>query len=88
MIDTDFVFIGFDDDHHNRLCSTCNGSGEGLYEGSRCRDCLGSGEARTAAERAEAEDCDEDPDDFDDEPGDIDSDECFNPYTGGYDDDC
>jgi len=26
------------------ICSGCNGSGEGMYEGSRCRDCGGSGE--------------------------------------------
>ena len=25
------------------ICSTCNGSGEGMYDGSTCRDCRGSG---------------------------------------------
>ena len=24
-------------------CPTCNGSGEGMYDGSRCRTCKGSG---------------------------------------------
>lgn len=30
----------------NELCTTCNGSGEGMYEGSRCSSCGGGGEAR------------------------------------------
>lgn len=25
------------------LCSECNGSGEGMYDGSVCRNCKGSG---------------------------------------------
>lgn len=25
------------------ICPTCNGSGEGLYDGGLCRDCRGSG---------------------------------------------
>lgn len=28
------------------LCSSCNGSGEGMFDGSRCSSCHGSGEAR------------------------------------------
>lgn len=28
------------------ICSSCNGSGEGMYDGSTCRTCKGSGEAR------------------------------------------
>jgi len=26
------------------ICGDCNGSGEGMYDGSRCRTCGGSGE--------------------------------------------
>ena len=28
------------------LCGDCNGSGEGMYDGSRCRGCRGSGVER------------------------------------------
>jgi DnaJ-class molecular chaperone len=28
------------------LCSRCNGSGEGTYDGSRCTSCNGSGEQK------------------------------------------
>lgn len=28
------------------LCSACNGSGEGMFDGSRCRTCGGLGEVR------------------------------------------
>ena len=28
------------------ICSTCNGSGEGMWEGSRCSYCNGSGEVK------------------------------------------
>lgn len=28
------------------LCVTCNGSGEGRYDGTRCWSCKGSGEFR------------------------------------------
>lgn len=68
-----------------------------------CPSCDGFGETRSASLSPES-DCDlatcptchgegtvdHDPaeDSGDEEPGDIDSDECFNPYTGGYDDDC
>lgn len=32
------------------LCAHCNGSGEGMYEGSRCSFCKGSGEVRVSDE--------------------------------------
>ena len=33
-----------DDDE---ICTACNGSGEGRYDGTRCRSCGGSGVERT-----------------------------------------
>ena len=60
------------------VCDACNGSGEGLSEGSHCRDCHGTGERREG---------DEEHDDFDDEPADLDSDAGYDPYTGGAEDD-
>lgn len=33
-----------DDDGEPGICPTCNGSGEGMYDGSTCRDCGGIGE--------------------------------------------
>ena len=33
-----------DDDGELSICPTCNGSGEGMYDGSTCRDCGGIGE--------------------------------------------
>ena len=62
-------------------CEHCDGLGAVEAHGAElapCEHCDGEGSV------AEAPDCDG----CDDEPGDIDSDECFNPYTGGYDDDC
>lgn len=32
-----------DDDNTPDLCATCNGSGEGMYDGSTCSVCKGSG---------------------------------------------
>ncbi len=32
------------DDDEGGYCPTCNGSGEGMYDGSRCSNCGGSGE--------------------------------------------
>lgn len=29
------------------ICTACNGSGEGMYDGTRCRSCGGSGVERT-----------------------------------------
>ena len=31
-------------DDEPALCPTCNGSGEGMYEGTRCHACKGKGE--------------------------------------------
>lgn len=31
-------------DEGTLICSTCNGSGEGMYDGSTCRTCKGKGE--------------------------------------------
>ena len=33
-----------DDDYEVSICPTCNGSGEGMFDGSTCRDCGGMGE--------------------------------------------
>ena len=44
-------------------CPTCNGSGEGMYDGTRCHACKGSG-----AERVESEPDDQDEDDFEGAP--------------------
>lgn len=33
-----------------RLCGACNGSGEGMRDGSRCIHCHGSGEVQTHCE--------------------------------------
>jgi len=33
-----------DRDDEGRICGSCNGSGEGMYDGSTCRSCGGSGE--------------------------------------------
>jgi RecJ-like exonuclease len=35
------------DDDSDVICSNCSGSGEGMYEGSRCSRCGGSGEVST-----------------------------------------
>ena len=44
--------LGSDDqDDEPAMCWACRGSGEGMYDGSRCRDCGGSG-----VERIEEED--------------------------------
>ena len=29
------------------ICPSCNGSGEGMFDGTRCRSCGGSGVERT-----------------------------------------
>jgi len=31
------------DDDEDEICSWCGGSGEGMYDGSNCRKCHGSG---------------------------------------------
>ena len=31
------------DDDEDEICSWCSGSGEGMYDGSNCRKCHGSG---------------------------------------------
>jgi hypothetical protein len=33
-------------EQHDCTCSVCNGSGEGMYDGTRCRSCKGSGVER------------------------------------------
>jgi DnaJ-class molecular chaperone len=35
-----------EEDTDPQICSTCNGSGEGNYDGSSCRDCRGRGETQ------------------------------------------
>lgn len=31
------------EDNEDEICSACNGSGEGMYDGSRCYKCKGTG---------------------------------------------
>jgi RecJ-like exonuclease len=42
-------------DWESVICSDCNGSGEGRYEGSTCRSCGGSGEIMVEAEHEDAD---------------------------------
>jgi hypothetical protein len=62
-----------DEDDGPEHCSTCNGSGEGMVDGSRCSRCGGSGVIQH-----------KDPDDFDPPDSDDFSDKDFGPY--GYSD--
>jgi DnaJ-class molecular chaperone len=32
-----------DEDYEDEICSWCSGSGEGMYDGSTCQKCKGSG---------------------------------------------
>ena len=57
-----------DEDEYDNTCRTCDGTGEGMYDGASCRSCGGSG-----VEKRER-----DPDDFD-EPDDY-----FEPYDGPF----
>ncbi len=52
-----------DDDDDPIICATCNGSGEGMHDGSRCSSCHGSGHESTA--RDGDDDRDDWPDDED-----------------------
>lgn len=38
-----------DDDEDMPLCGNCNGSGEGMHDGSTCSDCGGSGVANRSS---------------------------------------
>ena len=40
----------------NEICNYCNGSGEGMYDGSKCYTCGGSGEVPSTQEPSEEED--------------------------------
>ena len=42
--DNDDVVLDYDDDDDYNICGECNGSGEGMTEGSSCSMCGGSGE--------------------------------------------
>ena len=43
------------DDDSDDLCPSCNGSGEGMHDGSSCGSCNGRGVARDADEEYERE---------------------------------
>jgi len=46
MVDEDYM--GEDDaptDYELGICDACNGSGEGMHEGTTCRVCKGKGES-------------------------------------------
>ena len=56
------------DDDDPDICPTCNGSGEGQYDGTHCRSCRGSGVLRYPSD--DADDCDPpDPSSWCDEEG-------------------
>jgi hypothetical protein len=44
------------DDDRPCLCGSCNGSGEGMYDGSTCHTCGGSGEERDYEAERDRED--------------------------------
>ena len=44
---TQAVELAEPDDDDDEICPSCNGSGEGHYDGTRCRSCGGSGVERT-----------------------------------------
>ena len=39
------------EDYENLICPNCNGSGEGMHDGTTCRACGGSGEERSNYEK-------------------------------------
>jgi DnaJ-class molecular chaperone len=47
--------IEADDEQDELLCIGCNGSGEGMHDGSRCSSCDGSGVEGSLERRREAE---------------------------------
>jgi DnaJ-class molecular chaperone len=42
--ESDHDLLHLDAEWESVICSTCNGSGEGMHEGSTCSSCGGSGE--------------------------------------------
>ena len=38
------------------ICPTCNGSGEGMYDGTRCPDCKGKGTILIEVDEPEIDD--------------------------------
>jgi DnaJ-class molecular chaperone len=38
--------VAVDEDSEPGYCPNCSGSGEGMYDGSRCSSCKGTGEQR------------------------------------------
>ena len=47
------VFGGIMTEEENEICSTCNGSGEGMYSDSTCSRCKGKGEFQSSKEDEE-----------------------------------
>ena len=43
------------EDNESEICSSCNGSGEGMYDGTRCSCCGGSGVEREEDDRRDYE---------------------------------
>jgi len=41
------ALLASNDEPEELICPTCNGSGEGRYDGTRCTSCGGSGVERT-----------------------------------------
>jgi DnaJ-class molecular chaperone len=37
------TFVEIVEEDGEKICYMCSGSGEGMYDGSRCRNCKGSG---------------------------------------------
>ena len=54
------------DDDQDLTCTICSGTGEGMYDGTRCRSCNGSGVLRFPEDD---DDCDPPEPDYCDEEG-------------------
>lgn len=59
-----------DDEPEELTCTTCNGSGEGMYDGTRCRSCNGSGIDPDSRAQPD-DDCDPPEPEYCDEEGNI-----------------
>ena len=69
----DEVEEGRHNDDDDELCSNCNGSGEGQYEGAKCSSCGGSG----TASRGDGDEDDGDADHYRDEKSDREAEERY-----------
>lgn len=63
LLDALFEVVSVDDLDLDRICGACAGSGEGMYDGTRCASCGGSGVPRDYDEEERREAAREDYDD-------------------------